>query len=65
MAKTGLFRTAEGSAQVDYDGIDIPIPRSKYEEEGYTPDFDKLPLEADYWAAQEEARKREAQKPAP
>ena len=65
MAKTGLFRTAEGSAQVDYDGIDIPIPRSKYEEEGYTPDFDQLPLEADYWAAQEEARKREAQKPAP
>lgn len=62
MATTGLFRTADGSAQVEYDGISIPIPRSKYEEKGYKPDFDKLPLEADYWAAQEEARKREAQR---
>jgi hypothetical protein len=35
---------------------------AKYEENGYKPDFDKLPLEADYWAAQEEARKREAQR---
>ena len=65
MTKTGLFRTADGSAQVDYDGIDIPIPRSRYEANGYNPDFDKLPLEADFRAAQEEARKREAQKPAP
>ena len=66
---TGLFRTADGSAQVGYDGNNIPIPRSKYEENGYKPDFDKLPLEADYWAAreaqeaQEEASKREAQRP--
>jgi len=60
---TGLFRTADGSAQVDYDGNNIPIPRSKYQENRYKPDFDKLPLEADYWAAQEEARKREAQRP--
>jgi len=65
MATTGLFRTTDGSAQVDYDGIAIPILRSKYEEEGYMTDFDKLPLEADYWAAQEEARKREAQRSAP
>ena len=60
---TGLFRTADGSAQVDYDGTNIPIPRSKYEKNGYKPDFDKLPLEADYWAAQEEARRREARRP--
>lgn len=60
---TGLFRTADGSVQVDYDGIPIPIPRSKYEENGYRPDFNKLPLEAEYWAAQEEAREREAQNP--
>ena len=65
MAKTGLFRTADGSVQVEYDGIDIPIPRSKYEENVYKPDFDKLPLEADYWAAQEEARKREAERSKP
>jgi hypothetical protein len=38
-----------GKAQVDYDGINIPIPRSKYDENGYKPDFDDLPLEADYW----------------
>ena len=60
---TGLFRTTDGSAQVEYDGISIPIPRSKYEENGYKPDYDKLRLEADYWAAQEEARKREARRP--
>ena len=47
------------------DGNNIPIPRSKYEENGYKPDFDKLPLEADYWAAQEEARKREAERSKP
>ena len=57
---TGMFRTAEGSVQVDYDGTNIPIPRSKYEANGYKPDFDKLPLEADYWAAQEEAKSRDA-----
>jgi hypothetical protein len=34
---TGLFRTADGSAQVDYDGNNIPIPRSKYEENEYNP----------------------------
>ena len=57
---TGMYRTAEGSVQVDYDGTNIPIPRSKYEENGYKPHFDKLPLEADYWAAQEEAKSRDA-----
>jgi hypothetical protein len=45
---TGMFRTSDGSAQVDYEGISIPIPSCKYEENGYKPDFDKLPLEADY-----------------
>jgi hypothetical protein len=48
----GMFRTGNGWAQVDYDGNNILIPRSKYEENGYKPDFDKLPLEADCWAAQ-------------
>jgi hypothetical protein len=45
----GMFRTSEGWVQVDHDGSTTPIPRSKYEENGYQPDFDKLPLEADYW----------------
>jgi len=31
----GMFRTSDGSAQVDYDGLTIPIPRSKYEKNGY------------------------------
>lgn len=57
---TGMFRTAEGSVQVDYDGTNIPIPPSKYKENGYKPDFDKLPLEADYWAAQEKSKGQDA-----
>jgi hypothetical protein len=57
---TGMFRTSDGWVQVDYDGSNIPIPRSKYEENGYKPDFDKLPLEADYWAALEKAKSRNA-----
>ncbi|HEU4805649.1 MAG TPA: hypothetical protein VFS91_07560 [Nitrobacter sp.] len=46
--------------QVDYDGSNIPISRSKYEANGYKPDFDKLPLEAEYWASQEELKNRDA-----
>ena len=41
---TGLFKTPDQSAQVEYDGVSIPIPRSTYEKNGYKPDFDKLPL---------------------
>ena len=59
----GLFQTVEGLAQVDYDGAEIPIVRSKYEENGYKPDFGKLPTEADYRAAIEEAKKRDASLP--
>jgi hypothetical protein len=53
----GMFRTGDGSVQVDYDGNNIPVPRSRYEKNGYKPDFDELPLEADYWAAQEKAQR--------
>jgi len=60
---TGMFRTDDGSVQVDYDGSNIPIPRSKYRENGYKPAFDELPLEADYWAVQEKAKSSEAQRP--
>jgi hypothetical protein len=59
---TGVFRTGDGSVQVDYDGISIPIPRSKYDENGYKPDFNELPLEADYWADQEKQRAADAKK---
>jgi hypothetical protein len=45
---TGLFRTTDQSAHVEYDGVSIPIPRSTYEKKGYKPDFDKLPLEDEY-----------------
>ena len=48
----GMFRSEEGWVQVDYGTGNIPIPRSKYEEIGYKPDFDKLPSEAEYLAAE-------------
>ncbi|THD68149.1 MAG: hypothetical protein E7813_11535 [Bradyrhizobium sp.] len=59
---TGMFRTSDGSVQVDYDGVSIPIPRSKYDKNGYKPNFDELPLEADYLAAQEKQRAADAKK---
>ena len=31
----GMFRSEEGWVQVDYGTGNIPIPRSKYEENGY------------------------------
>ena len=49
----GLFKTADQSVQVDYDGISIPVTRSKYEKAGYKPPFDELPLEAEYLATRE------------
>ena len=50
---TGLFRTTDQSVQVEYHTVSIPIPTSTYEKNGYKPDFDKLPLEEEYRAAQE------------
>ena len=57
---TGMFRTDDGSVQVDYDGTNIPIPRFKYLENSYKPAFDDLPLEAEYWAAREKAKSSDA-----
>jgi hypothetical protein len=51
---TGLFKAPDQSAQVEYDGVSIPIPRSTYEKNGYK--LDKLPLEDEYKAAQEKLR---------
>jgi hypothetical protein len=48
----GMFRSEEGWVQVDYGTGNIPIPRSKYEENKYKPDFDKLPSEAAYLASE-------------
>src|SRR5229473_1467782 len=48
----GMFRSEEGWVQVDYGTGNIPITRSKYKENKYKPDFDKLPSEAEYWAAE-------------
>jgi hypothetical protein len=59
---TGMFRTGDDWAQVDYDGSNIPVPRSKYVKNGFKPDFDKLPLEAEYWTAQEKAKANDAKK---
>jgi len=50
---TWSFRTIDQSVQVEYDKVSIPIPKSTYEKNGYEPDFDKLPLEEEYRAAQE------------
>jgi hypothetical protein len=44
------------SVQVEYDGVSIPIPRSTYEKSDYKPDFDKLPFEDEYKAADEKLR---------
>jgi hypothetical protein len=54
----GMFRSEEGWVQVDYGTGNIPIPRSKYEENGYKPDFDKLPSDAEYLAAEKKERRR-------
>jgi hypothetical protein len=48
----GMFRSEEGWVQVDYETGNIPIPRSKYEENKYKPDFDKLRSEAEYLVAE-------------
>jgi hypothetical protein len=49
----GLFRGEEGWAQVDYGtGTTIAVSRSKYEANGYKPDFEKLPSETEYRAAE-------------
>lgn len=53
---TGLFTTTDGSVHVEYDGVSIPIPRSRYEKAGYQPDLGKLPPEDEYREAQENLR---------
>ncbi len=57
---TGMYLRIDGLVQVDYDGTSIPVSRSKYEENGYMPEFEKLPSEAEYMEAREEAMRRDA-----
>ena len=52
----GLYRTDDGRAEVQYYKHAAPIPRSKYEEKGYKPDFEKLPTEAAYKATQKKRK---------
>ena len=60
----GLFRSEGGWVHVDYGtGTTIPVTRLKYEANGYKPDFDKLPSEAEYLAAAENKRENDAKKP--
>jgi len=58
---TGLFKTPDQSAQVNYDGVSIPIPRSTYERTATSP-FRQTALEDEYKAAQEKLRMPEALK---
>jgi hypothetical protein len=60
----GLFRSDGGWAQVvdDVTGTSIPVTRSEYEAKGYKPAFDKLPSEAEYWAA-EDKKEDDAKRP--
>jgi hypothetical protein len=55
MAK-GIYRTVDGFVQVDYGTHSTPMPRKRYQDEGYQPPFETLPSEPDYLAAQQKAQ---------
>jgi hypothetical protein len=60
---TGVHRSEDGWAKVDYGtSTTIPIPRSRYEANGYKPDFDKLPSEVEYRAT-EDKKEDDAKRP--
>jgi hypothetical protein len=60
---TGMFRSDDGWAKVDYGtGTTFPIPRSRYEANGYKPDFEKSPVGSDYRAA-EDKKEDDARRP--
>jgi hypothetical protein len=52
----GIFRTVDGLVQVDYGVYSAPMPRVRYEEQGYQPPFETLPSEGDYLEAQQKAQ---------
>jgi hypothetical protein len=55
MAK-GIYRTVDGFVQVDFGTHSTPMPRARYQEEGYNPPLETLPSEPDYLAAQQRAQ---------
>ena len=55
MAK-GIYRTVDGFVQVDFGTHSTPMPRARYQDEGYNPPFEMLPSEPDYLAAQQKAQ---------
>lgn len=57
---TGLYRIKgnPNSAQVLYGNNAMPIPESKYRNEGYQPPFEALPWESDYKASHKDKPKK-------
>ncbi len=51
MAK-GLYRDSDGWVMVDYGTNRAPIPRDRYDEQGYAPPYDALPTQEQYEASQ-------------
>lgn len=41
---------------LDYGTHSVPMPRKRYEENGYQPPFETLPSEPEYLAAQQKAQ---------
>jgi hypothetical protein len=50
----GMYRDDTGWVQVDYGQHNAPIPKDKYEENGYQPPYDKLPSKQEYDTRQEQ-----------
>lgn len=49
---TGMYRTDDGWVQVNYGAHAAPVPKATYEENGYSPPYDKLPTESAYKEAE-------------
>jgi len=43
---SGLYKTEDGLVQVNFGAHSARIPRTRYEESGYRPAFEELPLKA-------------------
>ena len=55
---TGIFRTSDGWARVEYSRGTGPIPRDLYVTKGYEPAYEELPTEAEYRASNVRAAER-------
>lgn len=61
---TGLYRTNDGCVQVAYGRKALfQISRKRYEEKGYLPSFDSLPLEHEAKAVKERFRQSQDRDP--